>query len=237
MGVVEERGSGVDNLELGDRVFVVTGKTRWASGSPVGDAAGNYTGVGGHEASVVVLIPDEVSNVQASMGGVTVTSVVGRNLTNPQSGELVLVLGQGMIGQMAAQLYRGKGARVITADILETRVAISKKISADIAINSSHEDVVDVVHREQSAGADIVVECTGCSETMPMMLRAIRGDCNDSEKSGKYPCRDILSTLFKLISTLPIFVVLRCHFFAGLMCRVHVKVLADGKRPLKRYRP
>ena len=53
---------------------------------------------------MVVLIPDEVSNVQASMGGITVTPVVGRNLTNPQSGELVLVLGQGMIGQMAAQL-------------------------------------------------------------------------------------------------------------------------------------
>ena len=185
VGIIEELGSRVDTVGLGDRVFVGTARTRLEPGSVMGDSAGNYTGFGCHDASVIVPIPDQVSNIKASMGGVTATPVVGRNLTGPQQGDLVLILGQGMIGQMAAQLYRDKGARVITADILANRVDISQKISADIAVNSSEEDVVDIVHREQEAGADIVVECTGRSDTMGQMLRAVRGQCNDSEKSGK----------------------------------------------------
>lgn len=185
VGVVEEVGSGVDSLAEGDRVFVGLNRTRLEAGDPIGPVAGNYTGFGCHDAAMVVTIPDGVSDIEASMGGVASTPVVGRNLTQPQAGELVLVLGQGMIGQMAAQIYRDKGARVIAADILDRRVELSGKVSADVAINLSTEDVVAAVHAEQAAGADIVVECTGRSDTMPMMLEAVRGACNDSEKPGK----------------------------------------------------
>ena len=134
---------------------------------------------------MVTKIPDAVDDIAASMGGVTATPMVGRNLTQPEEGDLVLVIGQGMIGQMAAQLYREAGARVIAADILDNRLALSARVSADIAVNAQTADVVAAVHEEQAAGADIVVECTGRSESMPMMLEAVRGACNDSEKPGK----------------------------------------------------
>ncbi len=117
----------------------------------------------------------------AGVGEVEVGEV---DVPRPGAGE-VLVLGQGMIGQMAAQLYRDRGARVISADILDRRVEMSSNVSADVAINSSKEDVVAAVHAEQAAGADIIVEGTGRSDTMPMMLEALRGACNDSEKPGK----------------------------------------------------
>ena len=185
VGVVEEAGPGADSVEVGDRVFVGLNRTRLAEGDPIGPAAGNYTAMGCHDHTMVTKIPDGVDDVEASMGGVTSTPVVGRNLTGPEAGDLVLVLGQGMIGQMAAQLYREKGARVMTADILDDRVELSRKVSADIAINAQTEDVAAAVHAEQAAGADIVVECAGRSESMPLMLEAVRGACNDSEKPGK----------------------------------------------------
>ena len=126
VGVVEEVGSGVDSLKEGDRVFVGLNRTRLEAGDPIGPVAGNYTGFGCHDASMVVAIPDAVSDIEASMGGVASTPVVGRNLTQPQAGDLVLVLGQGMIGQMAAQIYRDRGARVIAADILPCEETVTK---------------------------------------------------------------------------------------------------------------
>ena len=185
VGVVEEVGPGADSVEVGDRVFVGLNPTRLEDGDPLGPLVRNYTGMGCHDHTMVTKIPDVVEDVEASMGGVTSTPVVGRNLTRPEAGDLVLVIGQGMIGQMAAQLYRAAGARVITADILDNRVELSGKVSADSALNAVTEDVVAAVHAEQSAGADIVVECTGRSESMPMMLEAVRGACNDSGKPGK----------------------------------------------------
>ncbi|MDP6757168.1 MAG: zinc-binding dehydrogenase [Chloroflexota bacterium] len=185
VGVVEEVGPGADSLEVGDRVFVGLNPTRLEDGDPLGPTARNYTGMGCHDHTMVTKIPDAVGDVEASMGGVTSTPMVGRNLTKPEDGDLVLVIGQGMIGQMAAQLYRAAGARVMTVDILEGRVELSRKVSADIALNAGSEDVVQAVHAEQAAGADIVVECTGRSESLPMMLEAVRGACNDPEKPGR----------------------------------------------------
>lgn len=184
VGVVGEVGSEVETFEVGQRVFVGNPKTRLVP-SKFGNSCGNYTGWGCHKSEDVVPIPDSVSDEEATMVGLASVPVVGRDLTGVLPDDLVVVLGQGMIGQSAAQLCRAQGAKVITADPLQQRVELSESYSSDIAVNIRLEDLASVVFNESSSGADVVFECAGRSDTMDLILDIVRGGCNDSEKSGK----------------------------------------------------
>ena len=81
----------------------------------------------------------------------------------PVAGKNVAVLGQGCIGLLFTMTLKQMGARkVIAIDPHERRLAVSRKLGADLAINSSRvrpEKVVREVFGNQ--GADLVVEASG----------------------------------------------------------------------------
>ena len=185
VGVIEETGSEVRDLGEGDRVFVGIGPTRLAPHSRLVESAWAYTSYGCCKAKAAVKIPDDVASEDAALTGLVAVPMVGRNLTGIEAGELVVVLGQGMVGQMAAQLCRIRGARVIGVDILEKRVELSRRFSSDIGVNSNEGDLVEVVHREQRAGADVVFDCTGRSDLFNLCMDIVRGECNEHAKPGK----------------------------------------------------
>jgi 2-desacetyl-2-hydroxyethyl bacteriochlorophyllide A dehydrogenase len=84
----------------------------------------------------------------------------GVRLTGVREGDLVAVIGQGMIGQMSAQAARRRGARVIASDLVPERVAASVKHSADRAVDASTEDLGEAVREEAPDGAEVVIETT-----------------------------------------------------------------------------
>ena len=81
----------------------------------------------------------------------------------PIAGKNVAVLGQGCIGLLFTMTLKQMGARkVIAIDPHESRLAMARKLGADLAINSSRvapEKVVREVFGNQ--GADMVVEVSG----------------------------------------------------------------------------
>ena len=81
----------------------------------------------------------------------------------PIAGKNVAVLGQGCIGLLFTMTLKQMGARkVIAIDPHESRLAMARKLGADLAINSSRvapEKVVREVFGNQ--GADMVVEASG----------------------------------------------------------------------------
>jgi len=81
----------------------------------------------------------------------------------PIEGKNVAVLGQGCIGLLFTMTLKKMGARkVIAIDHNEDRLSMSRKLGADLAVNSSRvapEKVVREVFGNQ--GADLVVEASG----------------------------------------------------------------------------
>ena len=88
-------------------------------------------------------------------------------------GETVVIFGQGVLGQILAQMARLSGAgQVIVADPLPGRREISLRCGADAALNPLEEDVAAQVRGlTNGRGADVVIEVSGA---FPALQEAIR---------------------------------------------------------------
>ena len=80
-----------------------------------------------------------------------------------QLGDTVVVMGGGFAGQIIAQCARRKGAyRVIVVDVLEGKLALARRLGADITLNPGQDDVIEAVKDlTNGLGADVVVEAAG----------------------------------------------------------------------------
>ncbi|KAF0225573.1 MAG: hypothetical protein FD176_259 [Rhodospirillaceae bacterium] len=82
--------------------------------------------------NLVAAIPDDVSDDEACFGTLASIAMAGvRNLA-PQLGDVVAVLGVGLVGQLAAQLLALSGARVIAIDVDAQRLALAKANGAEL---------------------------------------------------------------------------------------------------------
>ena len=77
--------------------------------------------------NLVVPIPDTVTFEQAAYLSLAATSLQAVRRTSVQLGEYGAVLGQGIVGNLAAQLYRLSGARVLGWETLALRSEIANK--------------------------------------------------------------------------------------------------------------
>jgi threonine dehydrogenase-like Zn-dependent dehydrogenase len=85
------------------------------------------------------------------------------NVGGFMAGETVAVLGPGPMGLMALQIVRALGAsRVFLTGTRPERLAIGKKLGADVIIDVTKEDPVAAIKRgTDGLGVDLVVEVTG----------------------------------------------------------------------------
>lgn len=84
-----------------------------------------------------------------------------------QSGDTVLVLGAGMIGLGAiAGAGLARGARVISADLDDAKLALARKAGASETINSKTENLHErLMELTGGSGPDVVIEAVGLAET------------------------------------------------------------------------
>jgi len=89
------------------------------------------------------------------------------------AGETVAVLGPGPIGLMAIQLVKALGAaRVILTGTRESRLALGRKLGADLIVNSKEQEpVAAVLDATEGKGADLVIDCAGADETFDQSLK------------------------------------------------------------------
>ena len=117
-------------------------------------------------------LPDAVTNRQAALGeplSVAVHAVMER--TTVHAGDLVLVSGPGCVGILTAAVAKLEGAFVIVAGTGKDaqRLACAKEMGADIVVDISREDLLDVVrHHSRGLGADVVYECAGASQSLEL---------------------------------------------------------------------
>jgi len=93
---------------------------------------------------------------------------------NTKEGEVLLVhAGAGGVGSAAIQLGKAAGAYVIATAGSPEKIQVCKDLGADIAINYSEEDFVDIVKKETGGkGADIIFDPVG-SDTFDRSRKCI----------------------------------------------------------------
>jgi NADPH2:quinone reductase len=160
-GVIDAVGEQVENLAVGDRVWVyLAGHQR-----PTGTAQ-EYTNL---PASRVVRLPDATSfDIGASLGVPAMTA--HRALTVSEdgptrlhagalTGKVVLVAGgAGAVGHAAIQLARWAGATVITTISSPAKAALATAAGAHHVINYRDADAVTAIKDIARDGVDLVVE-------------------------------------------------------------------------------
>jgi len=197
-GVVAAVGNEVTEFALGDRAMVFhhipCGECYYCrhktfaqceTYKKVGCTAGFEPSGGGFAEYVRVMdwivrkgtvrIPDGVSFEQASFVEPVNTCMKGIERLALESGETVLVIGQGPIGIILSVLAKRAGTRVITSDLYEQRLTISKGFGLDNAINASLSDVVaDVRRQTEGRGADAAILAVGSNSLIRTAMNAVR---------------------------------------------------------------
>jgi len=83
-----------------------------------------------------------------------------------EPGRTVAILGGGTIGGLLAQLARHAGAaRIIVSEPIATRRKLLMKLSADVAVDPTEEDLAASIRKVDPLGADVVFEAAGLATT------------------------------------------------------------------------
>jgi threonine dehydrogenase-like Zn-dependent dehydrogenase len=200
VGVIEELGPGVTGYEVGERVLVgaITpcGQCRaclsghlsqcghgegyeaiggWRFGNTINGAQAEYLLVP-HAQANLAKIPDELTDEQVVLlADIASTGFSGAESGNIRVGDSVVVFAQGPIGLCATAGARLMGAAlVVGVDGDTNRLAMAKRMGADVVLDYREVDVVSEVKRLTGGGADVSIEALGTQETFEGALRSLR---------------------------------------------------------------
>jgi len=165
-------GKDIRHLKEGDRA--ACGVSRTPKG--IGMGWGAHVEYGVIDGSECFRIPAGLEWEDVVFDRIGAVGYHGNRLGKIKKGETVVVIGQGMIGNAFAQVARLKGAFVITSDLMENRVKLSKKMAADVAVNGTKQDLRKVVRKYAPQGADVVVEAIGFSNLIPYAMEMVRDE-------------------------------------------------------------
>ena len=178
-GVVEEVGSGVTTVQVGDHVTVdpnmYCGKCEYCQSGRKQlcthlQAYGVNLNGGFAEACVVkqeqcYKLEPELPLRYGAMTEPLACAIHGIDRAGIRQGDTVCILGGGAIGLLMVQLARMEGAScVLLSEPVEKRREIGLKVGADGAVDPIHQDLSAWVKEQTgSDGVDVVIECVGNS--------------------------------------------------------------------------
>jgi L-iditol 2-dehydrogenase len=121
----------------------------------------------------IIKLPDSMSYRDAAF---IEPVTVGVGLAGKaKDGDVVVYLGQELMGLATVAHLKARGAKVIVGDISAKRLQKAQEVGADIVVNESHEDIYKVVMDITSGvGADVVIETAGRPETFLESIDLVR---------------------------------------------------------------
>jgi predicted dehydrogenase/threonine dehydrogenase-like Zn-dependent dehydrogenase len=118
----------------------------------------NHAEVNAVPRNLAVHVPDEVSDEEAAFVTVGAIALHGVRLAKPSLGDVVVVIGLGLIGQIAVQLLVAHGCDVVGIDVEREKVARAVTRGAVAGVVAGVDDAVEVVRAASGGyGADSVV--------------------------------------------------------------------------------
>ncbi len=201
VGVIEQLGAGVTGYEVGERVLVgaitpcgqceacLSGHLSqcghgagyeaiggWRFGNTIDGAQAEYLLVPSAQANLAK-IPEGVTDEQVVLlADIASTGFAGAQSGGVAIGDTVVVFAQGPIGLCATAGAKLMGAaQVIGIDSDPVRLAMAKRMGADVALDFTKVDVFEEVMRlTRGIGADVAIEALGTQQTFESALRSLR---------------------------------------------------------------
>ena len=157
-GRVSAVGRNTTELAVGDRVACA------------GAGYANHAEMNAVPRNLAVRVPDEVSDEEAAFVTVAAIGLQGVRLVRPQLGEVVVVLGLGLIGQITVQLLVAHGCDVVGVDVDRAKVDRAIASGAVSGAVVGDDDVVEIVRAaSQGRGADSVVITASSPNNEPLV--------------------------------------------------------------------
>jgi threonine dehydrogenase-like Zn-dependent dehydrogenase len=200
VGVIEELGPGVTGYRIGQRVLVgaitpcgqcgacLSGHLSqcghgggyealggWRFGNTIDGAQAEYLLVPSAQANLAP-IPDGVSDEQVVLlADIASTGFAGAESGGIRIGDAVVVFALGPIGLCAVAGARLMGAaQIIGVDSDPVRLAMARRMGADVVLDFTQVDVAAEVKRLTEGGADVTIEALGTQGTFENALRCLR---------------------------------------------------------------
>lgn len=142
-GVVIE--SGTAEFQPGDRVACM------------GVGYANHAGYIVAPKNLTVRIPDSVSFEEASTAALGCIAMQGIRQAEVKLGEYVVIVGMGILGQLASRMAVASGATVIATDLDNRRLQIAKNHGVNYVLDASEDCVKMVTDITGGYGADTVI--------------------------------------------------------------------------------
>ncbi|MGH4014547.1 MAG: bi-domain-containing oxidoreductase [Pseudonocardiaceae bacterium] len=160
-GVVAEVGDGVPDVAVGDLVACA------------GNEHALHSELNWVPTNLYCRVPDGVTAPHGAFGTVGSIAMQGVRRGEPQLGEVALVIGLGLIGQLVVQLLAAAGVRVVGVDPDSERCALAERLGA-LVCSHPGSGVVDTAVGELTGGhgVDQVYLAAGGSSNEPVELAA-----------------------------------------------------------------
>lgn len=143
---------------------------------PVGTAVA-YGGEGTGHGELIVTgrqlvarLPEGVAFADASFATLGAIAMNAVRIAELGLGDVVAVIGLGLVGQLTAQLARLAGARVIAIDLVSDRVSLATSLGAEHGISSSDATTDAVLALTGGRGVDCAFICAAAKSAGPSEL-------------------------------------------------------------------
>ncbi|MBO3841810.1 MAG: alcohol dehydrogenase catalytic domain-containing protein [Candidatus Brockarchaeota archaeon] len=191
-GEVAETGSNVSSLTVGDRVAVFhraecgacyyckhgdeTLCSEYRQQSIFPGAFAEYIRVAPRlVGKSVIRIPDEMTYEEATMIEPTACCVRAAAKIGIAPGDSVLIIGDGPMALLNAQVSKTAGALVILSGHHDHRVETAVKLGADYAFNSNKTNLrMNVLELTGGRGADVAIVAVSSTEAVQESLKLVR---------------------------------------------------------------
>lgn len=152
IGRIIAKGSDVDDFEIGAHVFFAG---RHAS-------IQRFNHKEDHQWAYLFPVPEDMNPVHASIGCMAQIAATAPNLANVSLNDTVAVFGLGMVGMLAACMFKLKGARVIGVDPVAHRCELAKQMGIETTVCVPAAEQVDaLMELTGGVGVDMAVDAVG----------------------------------------------------------------------------
>ncbi|MFD5766331.1 bi-domain-containing oxidoreductase [Streptomyces sp. NPDC127049] len=160
-GVVEQVGDGVDDVKVGDLVACA------------GNEHALHAEVNWVPRNLYARVPDGLAPRHAAFGTVGSIALQGVRQGEPRLGDVALVIGLGLIGQLVVQLLTASGARVVGVDPDPARCELAERLGAAACGDPASAAVeAAVAELTDGHGVDQVYLAAGGADNQPVELAA-----------------------------------------------------------------
>lgn len=157
VGEVVEVGAGLEGkFRAGQRVAIA------------GAGLANHSELNAVPENLCAPVPDDVNEEEACFGTLGAIAMNGVRLVEPQLGDVVAVIGAGLVGQLAAQFLDLAGCRVVVLDYNAERLKLATYGGAELVCDLSQGDpTAAIMDLSGGRGCDGVVIAAATDSSEP----------------------------------------------------------------------